>query len=91
MSTSHVELDPRAITARTTDEVLEVGLADGRTVTIPLAWFPRLLHATPDQRAQVEIHGDGEYLHWPSIDEDLSVEGLLRPSDSARRRPTDEA
>jgi hypothetical protein len=53
-------------------------LADGRTIIVPLAWFPRLLHATPEQRRRWELLGDGEGIHWPDVDEDLSVAGLLR-------------
>jgi len=53
-----------------------VTLADGRVIGVPLAWFPRLLHATPEQRAQVRISSRG--LHWESLDEDISVAGLLR-------------
>ena len=59
-------------------ETLSVDLMDGRTITVPLAWFPLLLHATPDQRANWKIAGAGFGIHWPDIDEDLSTEGLLR-------------
>jgi hypothetical protein len=61
-----------------TDDELTVVLADGRRISAPLAWFPRLLRATPEQRADWELLGDGEGIHWPSADEDLSVSGLLR-------------
>ena len=54
-----------------------VDLADGRSLGIPLAWFPRLLAATPEQRAACEISGGGTGLHWPELDEDISVAGLL--------------
>jgi len=54
-----------------------VELADGRSLGIPLAWFPRLLAATPEQRAAYEISGGGAGLHWPGLDEDISVAGLL--------------
>jgi len=57
---------------------LTVDLADGRRISAPLAWFPRLLRASPEQRADWELLGDGEGIHWPSADEDLSVNGLLR-------------
>lgn len=60
------------------DDTLSVDLADGRTITVPLAWFPRLLHATPEQRKNWELSGGGFGIHWPEIDEDLSSEGLLR-------------
>lgn len=54
-----------------------MALADGRTLAVPLAWFPRLLRATAEQRQHFELLGDGEGIHWPEIDEDLSVVGLL--------------
>jgi hypothetical protein len=56
---------------------LTVLLADGRKISVPLAWFPRLLRATADQRRNFELLGEGEGIHWPDIDEDLSVAGLL--------------
>jgi hypothetical protein len=71
-------VDPRAVDVGTDDDNLTVDLADGRRVTVPLAWFPRLLHATPGQRRNWRLMGDGQGIHWPDIDEDLSVCGLLR-------------
>ncbi|MBI5948447.1 MAG: DUF2442 domain-containing protein, partial [Chloroflexi bacterium] len=59
------------------DYSLIVDLVDGRTISVPLAWFPRLLHATPAQRGHWEVAGAGFGIHWPEIDEDLSTEGLL--------------
>ncbi len=59
------------------DDALVVDLTDGRTITVPLAWFPRLAHATPDERANWRLIGAGEGIHWPSLDEDINVEGLL--------------
>ena len=61
-----------------TDDVLEVDLIDGRTIIVPLAWYPKLLHATAEQRANWQTCGGGYGIHWPDIDEDLSTEGLLR-------------
>jgi hypothetical protein len=61
-----------------TDDELVVHLADGRTVGVPLAWFPRLLHASIADRADLRLIGDGEYINWPALDEDLSVAGLSR-------------
>jgi hypothetical protein len=55
-----------------------VALTDGRTVSAPLVWFPRLLAASTEQRSHWELLGNGEGIHWPDVDEDLSVEGLLR-------------
>jgi hypothetical protein len=60
------------------EDVLAVDLVDGRSITVPLAWFPRLLHATPAERANWRIAGGGYGIHWPDLDEDLSTEGLLR-------------
>jgi len=71
-------VDPRAIDVSVSEAELTVDLADGRKVSVPLAWFPRLLHATPAQRKRWKLIGDGQGIHWPGIDEDLSVEGLLR-------------
>lgn len=65
----------KATTVRFDDDTMWVDLSDGRTIGVPLAWFPRLLKATPQQRAQVEIGNYG--LHWEAIDEDVAVAGLL--------------
>ncbi|WP_346726661.1 DUF2442 domain-containing protein [Acidiphilium multivorum] len=74
-----------------TDYELIVGLMDGRTIAVPLAWFPRLLNASPEQRSHWELAGAGYGIHWPDLDEDLSTEGLLRgaraPRGSATWRP----
>ncbi len=66
---------PEPLAVRFDDDSFWVDLEDGRTLGVPLAWFPRLLHATPDQRAQVEMSRSG--LHWEEIDEDISIAGLL--------------
>jgi len=78
MSTLAVEAAARAREVRVTRDELIVVLLDGRTVTVPLAWFPKLLHATARQLRRWELLGDGEGIHWAEIDEDLSVAGLLR-------------
>ena len=70
--------DERVADVRCDDASLIVDLADGRTISAPLAWYPRLLHATPEQRADWQRAGGGYGIHWPQIDEDLSTEGLLR-------------
>lgn len=80
MNSSAVEANPRAREVVLNEDELTVTLADGRRISVPLAWFPRLLHAAPEQRQKFELLGDGEGIHWPSIDEDLSVSGLLRGS-----------
>ena len=90
MSSSVTETNPLAREVEVTDAELIVTLADGRKISVPLVrrgGFPRLLHATPEQRRQWELLGDGEGLHWPEVDEDLSVKGLLagRPSRSGGR------
>ena len=59
------------------DDALIVDLADGRTITVPLAWFPRLAHGTPAERANWRLIGSGEGIHWPDLDEDISVQSLL--------------
>jgi len=70
-----------------TDEALVVELEDGRTVSVPLAWYPRLLHGMPAERAHWRLIGRGEGVHWPDLDEDVSVDGLLggRPSGESAR------
>lgn len=77
MNTRAVEVSPLAQTVRFTDHELIVSLVDGRTLTVPLVWFPRLADAALAQLRQYELLGDGEGIHWPELDEDLSVEGLL--------------
>lgn len=59
------------------EDELSVALMDGRTITVPLAWYPRLAGGTPGQRARWELAGGGYGIHWPELDEDLSTEGLL--------------
>ena len=86
MTSSAPTVDPRAIEVEVSEDELSVVLADGRRIAVPLTWFPRLLNASPDERSKFEILGGGVGIHWPQIDEDLSVDGLLRgiraPSDS---------
>ena len=77
MASSVTELEPRAAGVRATDDELLVDLVDGRRLAVPLVWFPRLLHASPAQRDKFELLGDGEGIHWPDVDEDISVRGLL--------------
>jgi hypothetical protein len=71
-------MDPTAVEVSVSDVALRVVLADGREVAVPLAWFPRLLDATPAQRAHWRLIGRGEGIHWPDVDEDILVSGLLR-------------
>lgn len=69
---------------RLDDQRLTVDLVDGRTISVPLAWYPRLLNATPGQRANWRIAGGGFGIHWPEVDEDLNTEGLLRGAPAPR-------
>jgi hypothetical protein len=75
MSTSTAEAKAQSVTV--TDDTLAVDLSDGRTISVPLAWFPRLLHGTPLERSHWRFIGDREGIHWPELDEDISVENLL--------------
>jgi Protein of unknown function (DUF2442) len=78
MSFSAVEIqEARSQSVRVSNEALTVDLVDGRTIIVPLLWFPRLWHGTPQERNHFEIFGDGTYIHWPDLDEDLTVAGLL--------------
>ena len=78
MSTLAVETYALAENVKFTDDDMVVSLVDGRRIMIPLVWFPRLVAATKDQLTNYELLGDGEGIHWPDINEDLSVAGLLR-------------
>jgi hypothetical protein len=75
-----------AVEVSCSDEALSVTLADGRTVSAPLAWFPRLLAATTKQRAKWEFIGGGIGIHWPAIDEDISIGSLLQPHNFMRAK-----
>ena len=79
-----VNADERVAGVNFDAERLIVDLMDGRTIAVPLAWYPRLAEATSDQRSHWEIAGAGYGIHWPDLDEDLSVEGLLRGAPAAR-------
>ncbi len=69
------------------NDTLTVNLVDGRAITVPLTWYPRLWHGTPAERNHWQIIGDGEGIHWPDLDEDLSIEGIVlgRPSGESQR------
>jgi len=77
MNTSEPKAGERVRSVSFTDDTISVDLFDGRTITVPLAWYPRLLHAKPSQRENWKIAGAGYGIHWPDIDEDLSTQGLL--------------
>ena len=77
MNASHLNSGERVRDVRVTEDTLAVDLVDGRTIIIPLAWYPRLLNATPQERSRWKVSGGGYGIHWPDVDEDLSTEGLL--------------
>jgi hypothetical protein len=88
MSTLLTEIQvAKAQRVTVTDDSLTVDLTDGRTLAVPLAWYPRLVHGTPRERDNWRLMGDEEGIHWSDLDEDLSVEGLLlgRPSGENQR------
>jgi hypothetical protein len=76
----------RVMSVSSNDNVLVVDLEDGRTISVPLTWYPRLLHASQKDRDDWQIAGGGFGIHWPSIDEDLSIDGLLRGAPAPRVR-----
>jgi hypothetical protein len=84
MSTSVERVRVVAADVLSTSDTLSVALSDGRTVTAPLTWFPRLLEASPRQRGRWELIGGGIGMHWPAVDEDVSVASLLQPENFIR-------
>ena len=80
-------LIPEAQDVTVTDDTLQVEHSDGRTISVPVAWYPRLVHATQTERENWELIGGGQGIRWPDLDEDLSVEGLIagRPSGESQR------
>jgi hypothetical protein len=93
MSTSEARAGDRVTDVRFADDTMSVDLADGRTITVPLAMYPVLLHASDAQREHWVVSGAGFGLHWPDLDEDLSVDGLTRgiPSAGVRKPGVDTA
>ncbi len=89
MSTA-VSSDARIKAVKVSDDMITAHLADGRIISVPLAWSWRLAAATPAQRANYEIIGDGFGVHWPDVDEDISAEGMLvdAPARPPKRRAT---
>lgn len=73
-----LKADERVAAVSFSEDSLSVSLKDGRTITVPLAWYPKLIHASPEQLRNWKIAGAGYGIHWPDLDEDLSTEGLLR-------------
>lgn len=84
MSTSVEKAEVLAVDVSCTKDDLTVSLSDGRAVTVPLAWFPRLMDASPRQRGKWELIGGGIGIHWEAIDEDISVSSLLQPESFMR-------
>ena len=84
MSIPEIKPGERVKNVYFSEDSLSVDLVDGRTITVPLAWYPRLLHATIEQRQNWPICGGGFGITWPDIDEDLSTEGLLRGAPAPR-------
>ena len=85
VSTTEVSV-PEAMTIVVTEDTLTAELSDGRTIAVPLSWYPRLVHATPEERGHWELIGGGQGIHWPTLDEDISVEMLLAGRKSAESR-----
>ncbi len=79
-----LKADERVAGVSFTSDSLSVSLKDGRTITVPLTWYPKLLHASPEQLQNWQIAGGGYGIHWPDLDEDLSTEGLLRGAPAPR-------
>jgi hypothetical protein len=78
MSTLSLKMQAvKAIRVTVTEDSLAVDLSDGRTVSVPLGWYPRLLHGSPEERRSWRLIAGGEGIHWPDLDEDLSVEGII--------------
>lgn len=75
--TSVVAAPPKAVDVEITDDTLTVDLEDGRTISVPIGWFPRLAYGSPEERANFQISGAGRGIHWPDLDEDIGTEGLL--------------
>lgn len=87
MSSSAITADERVLDVAFSDDALSVSLRDGRVISVPLVWYPRLLNAKPAQRRNWEIIGGGYGIHWPDVDEDLSTEGLLRGARAPKAHP----
>ena len=83
-----IRADERVKHIHFTEETISVDLMDGRIITVPLIWYPRLFHATPDQREKWKVCGGGYGIHWEEIDEDLSTEGMLRGAPAPRPKVT---
>ncbi len=85
-----IRADQRVKNVYFTEETISVDLMDGRTISVPLVWYPRLLNATPEQREKWEVSGGGYGIYWEEIDEDLSTEGMLRGAPAPRQRTAEQ-
>lgn len=83
MPSATAEMSPKAMSVNITDDTLSVDLEDGRTISVPIGWYPRLAYGTPEERANFNLSGAGRGIHWPDLDEDIGVEGLLLGKKSA--------
>lgn len=82
------QADERVASVELTEDVLSVALMNGRTISVPLVWYPRLLNATAAQRNNCQVGGGGYGIHWPDVDEDLKTEGLLCGAPAPRQTST---
>jgi len=86
MTSSAIEIIvPAAVNVTVSEDTLAVDLSDGRTISVPLSWFPRLVHGTQEERSEWQLIGRGHGVHWPRLDEDISVEGLIAGKASGER------
>jgi hypothetical protein len=89
MTTSPIELQAaRAMQVSISDDAISVDLTDGRSISVPIAWFPRLLHGRPQERQNWRLIGGGQGIHWPDLDEDISLENLLLGRHSGESQPS---
>ncbi|MGO8747760.1 MAG: DUF2442 domain-containing protein [Thermoguttaceae bacterium] len=86
LSATTIPALPRILRATVSDDTLAVDLEDGRSVSVPIGWYPRLAHGSAGERANFQISGAGYGLHWPDLDEDIGVEGLLLGKKSSENR-----
>ena len=91
MSTLTLSNEPIAVDVEVTDSAIRVALEDGRELSVPVEWFPRLRKATPEQRKNWRLIGRGEGIHWPDVDEDISVIGLFTGQGGVSRHPRNAA
>ncbi|MCA9947171.1 MAG: DUF2442 domain-containing protein [Anaerolineales bacterium] len=88
MNTLVLEADPQVVDVSFTDDKLSIALSDGRFLLVPLSWYPRLSHATPTERNNWQLLGDGYAIEWPDLDEHIGVEGLLAGRRSGESQPS---